>query len=503
LPPAPANGRFARVQPATDARPRRDVFFALALAYMAVPGLIFLLGWVRPVFGVPAALIVVAAACWLVSSSKLTAPRPALSRRLWLTIMALAALWTLIIGVGGIFPQSFDYLKHNLVFHDLITMAWPVNYASADGNHYLCYGLGYYLVPAAGGCLLGAGTVPGLTFLWTFAGLSLFFYWAATLTASPVKTLVAILLFATTGIVWLLFKRHGLPGLISPDGLEMRLLNNGLFFNYNDSFTRFDYQPQHALAGWLGSALMIERLWVRSSPRGVVLLWAACLLWSPLTCLGLLLVPLATFRRVRWQDYFEPVNLLGGGVLVVIMGIYFQGHLALSESGFIWKFSNGPEWLYFYALFMVLTLSPLLFMTLFEQKYRVLGEWRPLFFTAAAALVLLPLYKIGFAGDLRLQASGPALLILALAAVRILQSGRFSLKQPLCLLLAGSLLLGAVYPVTRPWISLLSSRTDYSYANTVQTTGARTLAEVHVDKYDAAVQYLGRSDSLAARRLLR
>ena len=332
---------------------------------------------------------------------------------MWFGVVALAGLWTLIIGVGGVFPQTFDYMKHNLLFHDLTTMPWPLNYPHDGGSNYLCYGLGYYLVPAAGGCLLGAGTVPGLTFLWTFAGLVLFFYWAATLTTSPVKTLAAILFFATTGVLWLVFKRHGLPGLISPDGLETRLLNNGLYFNYNDSFTRFDYQPQHALASWLGAALMLEQLWRRSSPRGVVFLWAACLLWSPMTCLGLLLISPATLRRVRWLDYFEPVNLLGGGVLIVIMGIYFQGHLALSDSGFIWKFSTGLEWLYFYALFVGLTLSPLLFMVLFEQKYRVLGEWRPLFFTAAAALVLLPLYKIGFAGDLRLQASAPALLILA------------------------------------------------------------------------------------------
>lgn len=503
MPPALVDGRFARVQPATDARPRCDVFFALVVAYLVVPDLIFLLSWVRPVIGIPAALIVVMAASWLVRSSKLTVPRPVLSGRLWFIILVLAGLWTLIIGVGGIFPQSFDYLKHNLLLHDLTTMPWPIKYPDAGDSHYLCYGLGYYLVPAAGGCLLGAGTVSALTFLWTFTGLGLFFYWAATLTTSPVKTLVAILLFATTGVVWLLFKRHGLPGLISADGLEARLLNNGLYFNYNDSFTRFDYQPQHALVGWLGAALMIERLWVRSCPRGVVFIWAACLLWSPLTCLGLLLVSLSALRRVRWQDYFEPVNLLGGGVLIVIMGIYFQGHLALSESGFIWKFSNGPEWIYFYALFAILTLSPLLFMAWFEHAYQVLGEWRPLFFTAAIALVLLPFYKIGFAGDLRLQASGPALLILALAVVRMLQSDKFSLKHPLCLLLAGTLVLGAIYPVTRPWISLLSSHEDYSYANTVRTTGARTLAEIHTDKYDAAVQYLGRSDSLAARRLLR
>jgi len=479
------------------------MFFALATAYLALPSLIFLLGWVRPVVGIPAALIVMGAAFSLVWPARLTAPRPVLTPNLWFSVLCLAALWTLVNGVGGVFPQSPDYLKHNLLFHDLSTIAWPVNYHHIGGTNYLCYALGYYLVPGAGGQLFGPDAAPLIAFIWTFAGLALFFYWVATLAGSPVKTLVTVLLFSVTGILWMFFRYHGLPGLVNGVGLDTKLLTNGLFFNYNDSFTRFNFQPQHALVGWLGAAILIERLWVRADPRGVVFLWSACLLWSPLTCLGLLLIPLAAWHRVRWQQYFEPVNLLGGGVLIVILGIYLQGHLSLPDNGFVWQFSNGPIWLVYYLIFLVLTLSPLFFLTLFEQKYRVVGEWRPLFFVAVAALVLLPLYKLGFAGDLRLQASAPALLILALATDRILRSDKFSLKRPLCLLLVMSLLVGAIYPVTRPFITLMSSRQDYSYMSIAQGTGWQTLADIHYDNFDAVAQYLGRTNSLAAHWLLR
>ena len=136
--------------------------------------------------------------------------------------------------------------------------------------------------------------------------------------------------------------------------------------------------------------------WAHRQPRGVMFVWSLWLLWSPLTCLGLLLVPLAALVRVCWQNYFEPINLLGGCVVLMVMGIYFQGHAVLPDQGFIGKFSEGLGWVVRYGLFLVLHLTPLLFLWLIERKGKILGEWRPLLLVATVILVLLPLFKIGF-----------------------------------------------------------------------------------------------------------
>jgi hypothetical protein len=93
--------------------------------------------------------------------------------------------------------------------------------------------------------------------------------------------------------------------------------------------------------------------------------------------------------------------------------------------------------------------------------------------------------------------------VAALGATRCLQSGVFSLKRPLFILFTGCLLVGAVYPIGRPWRNLIINKEDYSYACTVQTRGFRTLAEYKEPHWDLAAQYLGRSDSAAARWLLR
>ncbi len=481
---------------------QRDLFLPLASCYFALPVLIFLFGWLRPAIGIPAGIVVAGGCIWFALRNN-SSVRPALTQKNLLLILTVAFVWTLLVGVGGVLPQSSDYLKHNLLLHDLTSANWPVTYSQTSGETFLCYSLGYYLVPALGGRLVGTDIIPAIQFVWTFTGLFLFFWWAATLTPSPKKTIAAILLFAPTGILWTLFKAHGLLGIVTAADLEPKLLYGGLLFGYNDSFTRFNYQPQHALTGWLGAAVLYELLWVKKNPRGTILIWALFVFWSPLTSLGLLLVPLAAWRRVRWRNYFEPINMVSGGALLAVLGIYFQSHVPLPDKGFIGTFLPGWEWLFYYALFSLLLLGPLLLLWLVERKEKILGEFRPLFFLAIAMLLLLPLWKFGVAGDLRNQAGGPATLFLALAAVRIVSSESFSWQRPLGLLLVVCLLIGAINPVLRPLKNLASNSLDYSYANIEQSLGWHHLTDMTDPRFDLAAQYQGRGDSPAARWLLK
>ena len=483
-------------------------FFPLTLAYLLLPTLVFLAAWVRPGIGFPAAAVVVLCAVFLVRQHQPAAPDSGLNRgNLWF-VLAVAFGWTLLAGAGGFVPQETDYIKHNLVFHDLVHFAWPVTYAQPDGSKsYLCYGLGYYLVPSLGGRILGEAAMPVLTFLWMFAGVALFFYWVATFARkAPKTTLLIFLMFAATNILLLGLKRTGIPGYMDFGSVQAALYQLGLYHSYYDFFTKLQFQPQHGMPGLLGLALFYEMLWLKKDPRGAVFVWSACLFWSPIPCVALLLVPLAALGRVPWRAYFSLINLAGGGVLLAILGVYFQGHMGLADRGFIWSISPGGKWLLFYVLFIVLELSPVLLLLLIDQRYSVLGELRPLFLAATGLLLLLPLWKFGHSGDQRLQAGTPALVVAALGAVRCLQSNACSCKRPLFILFIGCLLLGAVYPLSRPWWNLLTSKKDYSYNATVQNYGYRNLSEIQepwCPGWDIAAQYQGRSDSVAARWLLR
>lgn len=492
----------AKMNTAIPAAARRDFFPPLATAYLVVPNLVFLAFWLRLWIGIPAAVITAACLFRLLREGR-AAVRPVLPVKTLLLVLALAFAWTLLGGAGGFVPQGDDYKKHNLLFHDLQHLPWPVHYSlPGGGTNYLCYGLGYYLVPALGGRVLGEGAVPGLTFLWAFAGVALFFWWLATLAGGSRRALWFVLLLGATGLFWKLARTCGVPGLIGTDGLEGKLKALGLFIVCPDSFTRFRYQPQHALAGWLGAAVLFEMLWRKKNSAGALFVWAAVVGWSPLTAAGLLLLPLAAWKHVPLRGWFEPVNLLGGGLLLAILGIYIQGHVALADSGPVWKWSAGVEWLPLYFLFLASEFSPLLFLWLADRKFNVLGEWRPLFLASALVLVLLPLWKIGFNSDLRLEASGPALLLVTLAAARCFEQGVFTWKQWRFALLAGALLAAAASTLARA-SRFREDSCDLSYPVLVEKSGFHTLPELKVEQFDAASQYLGREDSFAARWLLR
>lgn len=70
--------------------PRRDWFFPLALAYLLLPNLIFLTTWLRPMIGIPAAIICALGAGRLIWSSRGLAFRPRLSGPAFCFVLGLA-----------------------------------------------------------------------------------------------------------------------------------------------------------------------------------------------------------------------------------------------------------------------------------------------------------------------------------------------------------------------------------------------------------------------------
>jgi hypothetical protein len=480
-----------------------ELFTRLVLGYLALPNLIFLAIWIRPAIGIPSTFFVIAGLIWIWRPTGQTEKCLRCTKGNWIFILTIAFLWTLVAGVGGFVLQSSDYQKHNLIFHDLVQQSWPVHYQTGTEKNYLCYGIGYYLAPVLGGKFLGEAWLPPLTFLWALAGITLFFYWVASFGRSAKKTLLIFLLFAMTETVWHLFL-HLLknPAIFGHNDISERLFKLGLAADYTDNFVSFQFRPQHVMVSWLGTALLYEMLWVRKNPCSAGFVWALCLLWSPLASLGLLLVPLAALKRVPWQDYFSAVNLVGGGILLAVMGIYFQGHLPMDVNGPIWKFSAKNDWLVFYPLFLVMQLVPVLLVYLADRKYNFLGELRPLFLASAILLLLLPLYKMGFNNDLRLQVSTVALLFIALAASRGFQSDSFSIKRPLFSLLVASQIFGMAYPFARWWQEAFQQKENFSYA-AMQARGISDVSELKLDGMDYSGQYLGRPDSVAARWLLR
>jgi hypothetical protein len=283
-----------------------------------------------------------------------------------------------------------------------------------------------------------------------------------------------------------------------------QLVSLGLYFNNTDWWTKVAFSPQHAMACWLGSALLYDMFWVNRNPRGAIFVWAMTLLWSPFTPLGLLLLPLLALPRLGIKSYLEITNLLGGGVLILVMGIYYKAHLIIGNQSWLWSHGENIHWLAPYLLFICTQVMPgALCIFLIDRKYDILQNLKPLFFGATALLILVPLYKIGDYSDLRAQASGPFLLFLSLSAAACFTSEHFNLRKPLFFTFVVVYLAGAVYPLCRPWYCIATKNNNYSIQNIRQTMGMADISQLHSGVYNTSVQYMGKTDSLAYKYLLK
>lgn len=137
-------------------QPRKQTDIALTIsgrlaasctvAYMALPTLLFLLGWVRPLFSIPAAAAVAAASVLL--SATIPAPTLHLTRRqlaIYLCALALSLLWLLAGGMTGITSQHADFVVRNPIYETLIRCDWPL--VDAGDSHFIYY-LAFWLPPA-------------------------------------------------------------------------------------------------------------------------------------------------------------------------------------------------------------------------------------------------------------------------------------------------------------------------------------------------------------------
>ena len=126
----------------------------LAIIYLTLPLVIWLVGWLEWWFGVPAALLL------------------------------LALGWVMLTAAGNLFDLSNgDWFKHRAVLLDLSLESWPVylpNYfavylpSETDPAPFLLrYYLGWYMVPGLAGHWFGPAALNWAVPIWTWCGVTL------------------------------------------------------------------------------------------------------------------------------------------------------------------------------------------------------------------------------------------------------------------------------------------------------------------------------------------
>lgn len=292
-----------------------------AVAYMALPTILFLLGWVRPLFSVPAAAAVAAAAVLL--GATIPAPTLHFTRRqmaIYLCVLALSLLWLLAGGMTGITSQHADFVVRNPIYETLIRCDWPL--VDAGGRPFIYY-LAFWLPPALACKCFSCSDIFIINYVltaWTGLGLALTLtvLWSKFRTATLLFLLLLIFQGPLDGIVrWGLHLFH-LQGPLAHE-LYLTVL---AFFGGVPPTMQLHNTFHHTTLLWL--FLSMAAAW-DIPPKNQLFLASLCLLASPIGSLGLLVfIAVSTLiRRTPVRQYFSSWTVLAGAALVLLAGIYF------------------------------------------------------------------------------------------------------------------------------------------------------------------------------------
>lgn len=419
--------------------PAPDALAGLALAYLALPTLIFLATW----FEWPVALAMLALAGLGLQRALAGLPlRPLLARLrrptpIGLLIAGTAFGWSLLGGAGHHVHANADWLIRDAVLRDLVVSHWPVHYPYLGMTDLILRApIAYYLPAALMGGLTGLASADQWLWAWTALGLALFLAllpWPRRLL--PAAGLMAmVVLFSGMDIVGWWLRQGGLPA----PGQHIEWWAD--LFQYSSNSTLLFWVPNHGLPGWIAIALFFRHGGHPGFGRFAPALFMSLPLWSPFAAIGMLpFYALLGWRLRHERDVFTVRNLGPAIAVLALVGRYLTLGLERVPAGMAMQ--GEPSSLLFVAdlvLFVTLEFLPL-GLLLAGQGSR--SGWA----AAMLMLLLLPLTRVGQANDLVMRAGIPAQMLLCLLAMQRLQSAPLRSARSVALMVL--LLIGAVTPL--------------------------------------------------------
>lgn len=392
----------------------------LAALYLLAPLVPFAALWLAPI---PAVLLLAG-----VTGALFALGRPDLRDRTWVSAAVIAGVvalaWSLMSGVIGHFAlPTFDWAKHIAILGDLQRSHWPTTVTSPTlhGGHtfFLRYYLGWYLVPALVGKVLGAAWMLRAAELWTALGAALALALVIQRFRSIPSRIAAAAGFAAfSGLDllggWVTGGIVGTPRLGDFTHLDTWSMPP---YEYSSNTTSLLWVPQHAIGSWLGVLLVFEAT-RRRRPALLALAVFAAIFWSPFAALGVL--PFAVVAAVRmlrdrvpWRPIgvLAPCGVMGAGALVLVA--YLTASAGDIPSSWAWDATQDPGFPGLYLLFVFFEVVLLFGLaTLVGAR----PDWMA--WTALVSLILIPLIVYGDYNDLSRRASIPGLAVIAMLVLR-------------------------------------------------------------------------------------
>lgn len=428
-----------------------DPISLAALGYLAAPAFVFVLGWMELPFGMAIAALLAIALYRL--NDQL--PRRPFTRGTgaWAYLLILASLWAAFSGGGHFFYANTDWRTRDAVFADLILSAWPPGYGLRDGMPLvLRTAMGYFLPPAFLASLGGIKWAPAMLFAWTACGVALF------LLLLPLPRGFGWRL-VLSGLLVVFFSGMDYPAIVLIHGHSPMFplpLEWWRPWTYTSLTGQLFWAPNHALALWLGTALLFRHRADTALPALGLVLLPLLLLWTPFAVIGLL--PWFLWGMARGRPWLRlalrattPTQwMFGLSLTAATAGLFSRSGIAAPQAlanlfggggmptGMPAMLDQIPAYVQFAAFefgLLALLLRP------------VLPERRQALAIACGILLLLPLIRLGPSNDWLLRVSTPSLLVLMLLTLAEFDAPLHELRRSLRMAtLIGFLALGAVTP---------------------------------------------------------
>ena len=497
----------------------------VSLTYLALPTLIFVAGWTRPLIALISGACVVAVVAMSIRSAA-TRPKHALPRVTTAGIWGGATVFGLLTGAGGYVPQSWDWLKHNAIVRDLVTQPWPVSYDIEGNTFQLTYYIGYYLPAAAAGKLFGWQAANAVLLAWTVLGIGLAFTWFCVLTRAARRgwiLLVAALFSGPDLVGFMIFEpiiRYEDAPL--PSGQLDWWAQIG---KYPGHVTSMMWGPHHAIGAWIGAAAIVYL--ARTRQLGwIVPIVAFNGLLSPFVTLGFLpLVLWAVWRNGRSEIAARTRQLASvpaglAALAVVPVLAYYMAILASLPEPFDnsvvvgFSLTNPIRTMSFMqalgAYLMLITLEVIIFYVLVRRS--PVGqepESRFLLGVVTVTMILFPLVRYGQWSDLALRAVVPSMFVLSILVARVILDLPRSSKLRLVFLYL------LVVGLKAPQMELQRAVTDdhahgeivsagFDASSAENTVGIVILSEsIYLEEPRFLAQYNASSDTFFARNIAR
>jgi hypothetical protein len=435
---------------------------ALAVAYLALPLGIFLIGWMELWAALPLALCMMYALRPLMATAGGRDARPQLQGWQVALAIAMGCAWTLYGGTGHWVFANADWHIRDAVLHDLVIGAWPVGYGLEGGGSILLRApIGYYLPAALVGKVAGLAAAHIALSIWTAAGATLFLLQVLSLMPRKVgAALASVAVIASFSGLDAIGTMLRVPGAIDHWDVTRHLEWWAARYQYSSMTTQLFWVPNHALGAWLATGLLGRQRAADAVDSLLPITLVAVALWSPLAALGL--VPFVLWRvwdvsmRGRSIQLFHPriwapalaVGLVIAAYLTLDAGRIPKGW-TIGGHGFGAAAITDDLWRQ--AEFFLLEAGFLGFAILSIRRSAVV-------ILALCVLAVLPFGSFGGANDFVMRVSIPSLTVLAIGAclalfARPIAGGTSAAPAPITAslrvkkaALVGLLLIGAVTP---------------------------------------------------------